>query len=601
MSMFRRYFGWALSAMLFAVGSINAQDAWPTIFHDAQRTSASRDGYITLPLTAAWSYTPTPNTGWEFKQDSYITNLIATPQAVYQHYYVDPVGLVKPKGAIDKITLNGQRVWTNQSLGLNSDGGHHLALGSGMVYFHEDYLTMLRENDGTRYSTSFGIDVWGNIIADQGIFYTANCDFRDGAGIWVGAFTAPMQPIWKQNYYGDQSDPSLADLIDLNRSSLVLDSGVLYFAPLYVQLKELPLPFLSGIYTFDAATGNRGWFVETYVTAPISMGQYLYSLEDSNFVWTGIGGWLTMSADATHLIARNKTNGQIVWSRKIAGFEAFSQMNGSALSHPWYQAPVVANGLVIVANAYEVVAVSESSGEFVWRHPLQGVFPLTQLSIRWWRTDWSNYTVMAAALASNTLVVTANDGIHILSLENGSDLGVFYPAQGRYINPVIVANRLYVTNISNDASWIPHKIVAIESEGYIPPPTPVTYNCVNYTCVDPGNGTGYYATLTECQTACQPPPPKETTPPTLVILYPPNGATFKRGTTINVQTVSTDNVGVDRVVLSVGDVTQTKTSEPYNFSWRLPMAPNKSHTLTVTSYDAANNSVSKSVTIRSSK
>jgi len=140
-----------------------------------------------------------------------------------------------------------------------------------------------------------------------------------------------------------------------------------------------------------------------------------------------------------------------------------------------------------------------------------------------------------------------------------------------------------------------------ECQAACQPPPPVTYNCVSDTCADPGDGSGIYATLAECQFACQPPPPTDTTPPTLEILYPPNGATFKRGTTITVQTVSTDTVGVDRVVLLAGDVTQTKTVPPYNFSWRVPMPPNKSYTLTVTSFDAAGNNVSKSVTIRSTK
>lgn len=37
------------------------------------------------------------------------------------------------------------------------------------------------------------------------------------------------------------------------------------------------------------------------------------------------------------------------------------------------------------------------------------------------------------------------------------------------------------------------------------PITPVTYNCVDGTCVDPGDGTGTYSTLLACQTACSTP------------------------------------------------------------------------------------------------
>ena len=36
-------------------------------------------------------------------------------------------------------------------------------------------------------------------------------------------------------------------------------------------------------------------------------------------------------------------------------------------------------------------------------------------------------------------------------------------------------------------------------------PQPVTYECINYSCVDPGTGSGTYTTLSACQTSCAPP------------------------------------------------------------------------------------------------
>lgn len=38
------------------------------------------------------------------------------------------------------------------------------------------------------------------------------------------------------------------------------------------------------------------------------------------------------------------------------------------------------------------------------------------------------------------------------------------------------------------------------------PPTPIleTYNCVNGICVDPGDGTGQYSSLSDCQNSCVP-------------------------------------------------------------------------------------------------
>lgn len=38
-------------------------------------------------------------------------------------------------------------------------------------------------------------------------------------------------------------------------------------------------------------------------------------------------------------------------------------------------------------------------------------------------------------------------------------------------------------------------------------PSCVSYNCVEGTCTDPGDGTGEYATLEACELACSPPPP----------------------------------------------------------------------------------------------
>ena len=34
---------------------------------------------------------------------------------------------------------------------------------------------------------------------------------------------------------------------------------------------------------------------------------------------------------------------------------------------------------------------------------------------------------------------------------------------------------------------------------------PITYDCINYSCIDPGTGNGAYATISACQTSCSPP------------------------------------------------------------------------------------------------
>lgn len=47
----------------------------------------------------------------------------------------------------------------------------------------------------------------------------------------------------------------------------------------------------------------------------------------------------------------------------------------------------------------------------------------------------------------------------------------------------------------------------IACEAACTPPPPVSYNCVAGTCIDPGDGTGTYATLVACEAVCTPPPP----------------------------------------------------------------------------------------------
>ena len=40
-----------------------------------------------------------------------------------------------------------------------------------------------------------------------------------------------------------------------------------------------------------------------------------------------------------------------------------------------------------------------------------------------------------------------------------------------------------------------------------PAPPIVSYNCLNGNCTDPGDGTGLYQTLVECEDDCGPVPP----------------------------------------------------------------------------------------------
>ena len=45
--------------------------------------------------------------------------------------------------------------------------------------------------------------------------------------------------------------------------------------------------------------------------------------------------------------------------------------------------------------------------------------------------------------------------------------------------------------------------VDFDCNNFPPATTPETYNCVRGVCVDPGDGTGTYTTLADCQTNCE--------------------------------------------------------------------------------------------------
>lgn len=79
---------------------------------------------------------------------------------------------------------------------------------------------------------------------------------------------------------------------------------------------------------------------------------------------------------------------------------------------------------------------------------------------------------------------------------------VFTDANGQFK----LAAGFYKTNDAGANEWyqVDANGVVIAFGDCIEPPAE-SYNCVSGTCVDPGDGTGTYATLGECEAACSPP------------------------------------------------------------------------------------------------
>jgi hypothetical protein len=124
-----------------------------------------------------------------------------------------------------------------------------------------------------------------------------------------------------------------------------------------------------------------------------------------------------MESSAT-LVARAQNDLHIVWSATV--------------SSAGPQAPLLANGLVIVGGYSDVEAFDAATGVRVWKSAtLSG---LTTYS------SGSTTTYLAAALGSGTLICTTSTGIHILSLLNGTELwkGATSGANGTPHDPVIV-------------------------------------------------------------------------------------------------------------------------------------------------------------------
>ncbi len=89
-------------------------------------------------------------------------------------------------------------------------------------------------------------------------------------------------------------------------------------------------------------------------------------------------------------------------------------------------------------------------------------------------------------------------------------------------------------------------------------------------------------------------------PPTVSITSPPEGSTVARKSTVAINAVANDNVGVTRVEFLVnGSLKCTDTSTPYNCNWKVPSAPNKSYQIQARAVDAAGNSSTASVGVTS--
>lgn len=387
--------------------------AWLTYGHDAARTFAS-DGCVQGPLTVSWTYTPTPQTN---KTVNAVHHALAASDGVYLQWAgsIDPyIGTT----AADRVDLTGKRVWTYESSSDANMGNWASVSGSNLV-IDDDGIYWVPLADGKSTVTT-GVDWWGQTIPDAagGVWFVTTSK-SDGPGLFVGQIDATAKVIWSQNKQGTQCGDALGDKM----GGIAIDGGVLFYAPQYSTGGTVQPTFASGLYAFDAAAGTPKWNVATTPSSTISAGNGLVYLIESNA-----------------LVARSQKDGSVTWTKPLAGAGA--------------QAPVLASGLVIAAGSAGVSAFDAKTGADAWSTPMTGAAARAySMTITNGCSGSQNLgaaiaTTIAAAVPSNTLVVTASDGVHVLSLTTGQDTwnGKIPGAKNVVHDPVIVGKSVYVVD-----------------------------------------------------------------------------------------------------------------------------------------------------------
>lgn len=388
--------------------------AWSTYGHDARRTFAS-DACIAGPLTASWHYAPEPPMGRMF---STAFRAVAQKDAVFLTWSATNPPYLGTTAA-DRIDGTGKRVWTWDS-GTDANVGNWPSIGPSYFAVNDDGLYLLGLADGKKLHDT-GVDWWGQTLPDAARLYVVNAMKADGPGLFVGAVDDTTKVLWQQN----QHDGCGHGFGDVN-GGLALDGGTLFYAPLYQTGGGGDPGFPSGVFAFDAATGTPKWNQTTKPKSAISVGaSMVFGVEDPQT-----------------LVARAESDGKVVWSKTFGSVQVGAQ------------APVLANDLVIVATTMGVQAFTAKDGTPAWTANVNApayAFPsiITNGCGGNVAMGGALRTTMAAALGSNTLIVAANDGLHVLSLADGKESSKTSTTDGGFVqlhDPIVVGKTVYVVD-----------------------------------------------------------------------------------------------------------------------------------------------------------
>jgi hypothetical protein len=376
--------------------------------HDAHHTSTSVAS-ITGALKVAWRYDPQAIAGDTF---STTFNSVATVSGVYVHWDQFGTGVFSGGPSYDGISTSGQRLWSYCEH-KDYDLGHWVSVFHNNVVFEDDGQQFLDVNSGAvvktpgkKWSTSY--DLWGESIPDSSGLYSANTFLADGADLFVYSLDSTGAARWTQNQQKSTKYSQDGD------GALVLSNGVLFYAANYSD----QAPFASGLYALDATSGHQVAFRSAVPLSDMSA--------DSANIYL---------IEGAQLVARAQSDLHQVWA--------------ASPSSPSYAAPVVVNGLIIVANGSGIEAHNASNGSTAWTASVPA-------------TTSSGYTSMAAASGSNTLLVASNQSLYLLQLSNGTEIwhGKVAGAVGPIYNPVIVNDPargavVYVTDSRGVIALVP--------------------------------------------------------------------------------------------------------------------------------------------------
>lgn len=382
------------------------RDDWAMYGHDARHTSASVAN-IPGSLKVVWRYDPQAAAGNTFAT---VYNAIATVNGVYVHWFQSAPTILGAGPSVDGLSTAGGHMWTFIEK-RDFDEGHWMSIFNNDVLYEDDGEGLLDPNSGALLKTVISsYDAWGETIPDPSGLYGANTFLADGPDLFVYSLDASYATRWKVN-----AQKSIKYSMD-SAGGLLLSNNVLFYAASYGD----PAPFPSGIYALDAASGHQNAYV---AVTPLS----------------------EMSGDATNiylfesglgLVARAQSNLHVVWSVSLFGSSA---------------APVVADGLVIVAANGGIEAHNVADGKKAWSSSVSPAY------------GGQFGTAMCAALGSNTLLVTSVDGsLHLLKLADGTEIwhGAVAGAVGTVANPVIVNDpargaTVYVTDNRGVIALVP--------------------------------------------------------------------------------------------------------------------------------------------------